>query len=294
MQQIIDHLESNAQNAIVISFQNMKMINPFMRVNKYEFTKNHIEKGWGTIAAFLKGLKKEGFGSGTQVCLKKPNGTTSKTIGEPITLQFSNDIQTIPQMAQTGQQQTVQQTVQQNTLAQNGYHGMQYPAMGSGMMGVHPTESKLEAITSKYDDLKERYQELKNDYQDIRSSERQLKEENNSLKLEVNTAEKHKELAILQANLNQKSFMDSDAMKSLAENLAPVLPQMISGQQAQIGMGNAHQNVSSNKKQFIDFIASTNVQDADVDFIYTLYKHTLKNKDFAASLQGLLTQFNII
>ena len=224
MQQIIDHLESNPQNAIVISFQNMKMMNPFMRVNRYEFTKNHIEKGWGTIAAFLKGLKNEGFGSGTEVCLKKPNGTTSKTVGEPITLQFSNDIQTIPQMTQTGQQQTVQQ----NTLAQNGYHGMPYAGMGSGMMGVQPTESKLEAITAKYDDLKERYQELKNDYQDIRSSERQLTEENNSLKLEVNTAEKHKELAILQANLSQKSFMDSDALKSLDGNLAPVVPQIIS------------------------------------------------------------------
>ncbi len=291
MQQIIDHLENNAQNAIVISFQNMKMINPFMRVNRYEFTKNHIEKGWGNVAAFLKGLKKEGFLSGSKVHLKKPNGNTSKIIGEPITLQFSNDIQTLPQMTQTGQQQTMQQTVQQNTIPQNGYQGMPYAGMGGGMMGVHPTESKLEAITAKYDDLKDRYDDLKDECKDLRSSERQLKEVNNSLTLEVNTAEKHMELAILQANLSQKSFMDSDAMKSLAENLVPVIPQIISGQQAQIGMGSAH--LSNDKKQFVDFIASSKIQDTDVNFIYKIYKNVVQNKDFAKSLQELFTQFNI-
>lgn len=286
MQQIIDHLDSNTQNAIVISFQNMKMINPFMRVNKYEFTKNHIVKGWNSISAFLKGLKNEGFKSGTQVYLKKPNGNTSKTIGEPITLQFSTDINTSQQMEQ-------QQTVQQNTIAQNGYQGTPYLGMGANVMGLHPAESKLEALTAKYDDLKERYDDLKDEYKDLRSLERQLKEVNNSLKLEVNTAEKHMELALLQANLNQKSFMDSDAMKSLAENLAPVIPHMISGQQPQIGMGNNTQNLSNDKKQFIDFIASTKVQDTDVNFIYKLYKNLVKNEDFATSLQGLLTQFNI-
>lgn len=282
MQQIINHLESNPNNAIVISYNNMKMVNPFMRVNKYEFTKQHIEKGWQSIKEFLKGLKNEGFKSGTQVQLKKPNGTTSKTIGEPITLQFSED-QNSSQMIQS----------QSNQIPPMPYQGMN--GINYGMGGVHPSESKLEALIAKHEDLQERYDDLKIIYKDMRSTERSLREENNSLRIKVDTAEQRKELAILQANLNQKSFMDSEAMKTIAENLVPVLPEIIGRGQnvGQLGMGSANNKLSELKQQFIGFISNEKVQDKDIDLIYKLYKNAVKNQDIAKELQALLIKFQL-
>ncbi len=286
LQQIIHHLAHHPNNSISIEFNGRKKMNPNVATGKYLFTKSIIESGWNTIELFLKGLQKEGFSSGTKVYLRVPNGTTSKIVGEPIILQFSTDI---PNDHHT--RQTMNQTTTNNTPSYPTGHS--YYGLNGGMMGVHPSESKLEAIGAKYEDLKERYDDLKSEYKDIKSTVRQLKEENNSLKLEVNTAEKHKELAIIQAQLSQKTFMDSAAMKSLAENLAPVLPQMISGQPAQIGMGATTANLSKDKKQFIDFIVSDKVADQDVNFVYKLYKNIVKNTAFAEGIQGLLTQFNI-
>ena len=282
MQQIINHLSNHPNNSISIEYEGRKKMNPYAATSRYLFTKSIIETGWTSVEAFLKGLKKEGFPSGTKVFLRTPNGTTSKIVGEPIVLQFSTY-----STEQNRSTMNIATTNHQNTTMQP-YYGMH-----GGMMGVHPAESKLDALQSKYDDLKERHDDLKIDYKDLKSVERRLKEENSALKIEVNTAEKHKELAILQAQLGQKTFMDSEAMKSLANNIAPVLPQLIGGGQAQIGMGSATANLSNEKRQFMDFIASDRVQESDVNFIYKLYKHILKDEAFSMEVQKLLTQFNI-
>lgn len=288
MQQIIHHLLQNPNNSISVEYNGRKKMNPYAQKNKYLFTKERIESSWQSVELFLKGLKNDGFPSGTKIYLRIPNGTTSKVIGEPITLQFSGDLKNNQMM----QEQTNQIQTAVNGQMQQPYPNQPYFGMGSGMMGVHPAESRLDAITAKYEDLKERYDDLKSQCKDLQSIERQLKEQNSSLKLEVNTAEKHKELAILQADLNRKSFMDSETMKTLAANLAPALPQIISGQPPQVGMG-THASLSSEKKQFIDFIASDKVSDIDVGTVYKIYKNIAKNKDFAIALQELFTQFNI-
>jgi hypothetical protein len=288
MQHIAHHLSQHPNNSISVEYMGTKKINPHVSKNKYLFTKEHIESGWQGILPFLRSLKNEGFPSGTKIVLRVSNGTTSKIIGEPITLQFSSE-QTNNQRME--QQQYPNQSVAENQLPSHRINTPYY-GMGNPMMGVHPAESKLEAITAKYEDLKERHEELKNSYKNIQSSERMLKEENNSLKLEVNTAEKHKELAILQADLNRKSFMDSEAMKTIAANLAPALPQIMGAQPPQVGMGTAP-NLSSEKKQFIEFIASERVSDTDVGVIYKIYKNMVKNKEFALAMQQLFTQFQI-
>jgi hypothetical protein len=284
MQQIIHHLLQHPNNSISIEFNGRKKVNPYVSKNKYLFTKESIERGWQSVEQFLKGLKNDGFPSGTKICLRIPNGTTSKIIGEPITLQFSGDLQN---------QHTMQSNVQTAHHPTGGYSSPPFQSYGMGtpVMGVHPAESRLDAMTAKYDDLKERYDDLKTQCKDLQSSERRLKEENSSLKIEVNTAEKLKELAIMQANLNQKSFMDSEAMKTIATNLAPALPQMISGNVPQVGMGTA--SLSNEKQQFIEFITSEAVSDADVNTVYKIYKNIVKNTDFAAALQELFTQHNI-
>ncbi|AXG68213.1 hypothetical protein KORDIASMS9_00405 [Kordia sp. SMS9] len=289
MQQIIHHLLQHPSNSISVEYNGRKKMNPYAIKNKYLFTQERIESGWHSVPQFLKGLKNDGFPSGTKIYLRIPNGSTSKVIGQPITLQFSGDIKNNEFMTQEAShnESAVLSSQMQPIQSSQPYYGM-----GNPMMGVHPAESRLEAITAKYEDLKERYDDLKSQCKDLQSTERQLKEENNSLKLEVNTAEKHKELAILQADLNRKSFMDSDAMKTIAANLAPALPQIISGQPAQIGMGTAS-NLSSEKKQFIDFITSDRVTDADVGNVYKIYKHMVKNQDFAAAVQQLIIQFQI-
>lgn len=287
LQQITNHLLQNPNNSISVEYNGRKKMNPYTQKNKYLFTRQRIQNGWQNVELFLKGLKNDGFPSGTKIYLRTSNGTTSKVIGEPITLQFSGDLKNNQMMQeQTNQIQTANPQMQQS------YPNQPYFGMGNSMMGVHPAESKLDAISAKYEDLKERYDDLKSQCKDLQSIERQLKEQNSSLKLEVNTAEKHKELAILQADLNRKSFMDSETMKTLAANLAPALPQIISGHPPQIGMG-MPANLSSEKKQFIDFIASDKVHDSDVGYIYKIYKNIVKNKDFAAGLQQLFAEFNI-
>jgi len=287
MQQIIHHLLQQPNNSISVEYNGRKKVNPFAVKNKYLFTKDSIDHGWQSVELFLKGLKNEGFPSGSKIYLRVPNGTTSKVIGDPIILQFSGDVKNNHAMQQTAKTSQVIPSQVQPSYPTSSYYGL-----GNGMMGVHPAESRLDAITSKYDDLKERYDELKTQCRDLQSVKRRLEEENNSLKLEVNTAEKHKELAILQADLNRKSFMDSEAMKTIAANLAPALPQIISGQPAQVGMGVAA-NVSNEKKQFIEFISSDRVADADVGYVYKIYKNIATNERFATAIQELFTQFQI-
>ncbi|MEM6697193.1 MAG: hypothetical protein AAF599_02265 [Bacteroidota bacterium] len=287
MQQIIHHLLQQPTNSISVEYNGRKKMNPFVQKNRYLFTKDSIEGGWQSVELFLKGLKNEGFPSGTKIYLRVPNGTTSKVIGEPIVLQFSEPVKNNHTM------QHVEQPSQAVALpAHNSYPNPSYYGLGHGMMGVHPAESRLEAITAKYEDLKERYDELKSQCKDLQSIERRLKEENSSLQLEVNTAEKHKELAILQADLNRKSFMDSETMKTIAANIAPALPQIISGQPTQIGMGTAA-NLSSEKKQFIEFISSDRINDTDVGHVYKLYKNIVKNEGFALAIEKVMTQFQI-
>ncbi|MEM6697990.1 MAG: hypothetical protein AAF599_06320 [Bacteroidota bacterium] len=287
MQQIIHHLLQQPTNSISVEYNGRKKMNPFVQKNRYLFTKDSIERGWQSVELFLKGLKNEGFPSGSKIHLRIPNGTTSKVIGEPIVLQFSGDVKNNHAMQHIeSTQQAIPATMQPS------YTSPSYYGLGNGMMGVHPAESKLEAINAKYEDLKERYDELKSQCKDLQSIERRLKEENSSLQLEVNTAEKHKELAILQENLSRKSFMDSEAMKTIATNLGTALPQIIGGQPTQIGMGTAA-NLSSEKKQFIEFISSDRISDSDVGHVYKLYKNIVKNEGFALAIEKVMTQFQI-
>ncbi|MFC4219025.1 hypothetical protein [Flagellimonas marina] len=116
--------------------------------------------------------------------------------------------------------------------------------------------------------------------------------DNRDLQGKVNNATREKELAIKETQLATKSWMDSDNLKALIENMGPVVQTILSKGQAgaanqQLGMGSAT-GISEAKQRLIEYVCAEEVDDAKVVILENALAAMYHRPDFANKLYEII------
>ena len=293
MQEIEEHLQASSRNSISITGANgVRKQKGGVSKDKYLFTQNDILKEANSIENFIKSLSSHGFGEGTIIQCKAPNGSTTLNIGDPIVLKFSK-----PQEPKQIHMQEANANTQPNGYSYKSHSASHYPnnfGMGSASGYVHPAVSQLEIYKGKLELSQQELTRIKEEYFKQEREIVDLKSENSKLQIENKTIQQKSDLELQQRLLEQKGFMDSEAGKELMKGIAPALVGKMVPTGAPTAMGNPNLNLSPTKQQFVEFVKSPKISDADIEHIYLIIKGMRVNNDFNNDLVDLMAQHGII
>lgn len=156
---------------------------------------------------------------------------------------------------------------------------------GGQLMGIMLKAERLEDSRKEYADLKEEFKDLKQDY-------RNLDNENRELKTKLSTSEAQKELAVMLAKNETKSFLDSPAFGSLMENAPAILQAFAASKGGAVSQavmpGLAGPSFTDTQAQFVQHVVEKSTDD-QLNFLITVHHYYMSNPDFAAALNALIT-----
>lgn len=242
---------------------------------KYSFSMSDIISIYGTVENFIQSIPDNGFTGEVSIVLKSIHGTgaTARSNNrEILTVNFTKKEKTTMQQPTEQPMQNVQQ------LAENPV-GMQpmpvvqpAPYVGMGFAQVPQMElTRYEVIKVRFEDLKKENAKLEDEVKDLKSEVRNLKEENFSLRLKIDTSEEKHTLKLERELLNKKGFWESETGSNIVNGLAGVLPTIIDKFSSSNAVGGAlaAPNLSEMKRNFINFIASPEISDQQIEACFS-------------------------
>lgn len=229
--------------------------------------------------------------------MRTKNGTSSKKEHTCKVEIKPNNYMPVP--VQTNNSQAALPMV--NYEAPNYQHHLGYPAQGPIGLGVADlVDMKVKAYElvkreELYNELKEEHKNLKSKYEkrkeDFERKYDVIVGENRDLLSKLSVAESQKELAVMLAKADNKSFVDSAAFASLMER-APELIGNIAAMKAggtPVTAGAlGRPDLSPIKQQLVEFV-SDHLSDDQVNFVGSVC-HYIENESFVNQLKILIQQ----
>ncbi|KGO89549.1 hypothetical protein [Flavobacterium suncheonense] len=190
----------------------------------------------------------------------------------------------------------VEQTVSQN--AQPVQHNPQVmPAVpGMGMpFGLSAADAfAMMRKADKLDDVISDKEELKEIVKGLRAENRTLEIDKRELQTKLSIAEAQKDMAVLAAKMENKSFFDSQAFQNLMEKAPDMVGMVMEARKGSVpqvaasGLGAA--NISETKKTFVEYIIE-NCSDDQVNYLGSIIAY-MSNPNFVNKLNALISNPN--
>lgn len=185
-----------------------------------------------------------------------------------------------------------QQPAPVQQIPQQQFFGMGSP--GVPQFGLGAAEFlDLKSNSRELERVKEINSDLKQENQLLKLEVKNLEIEKTDLTAKLSVAEQKKEMAVMMAQLDKKSFLDSPAFQAIIEQA----PQILAGIAQAKGGGamlptglsgtSEYQGVSETKKQFMDYMAGDNVTDQQVNHLASLLVY-MSNSDFVNDLNLII------
>lgn len=146
----------------------------------------------------------------------------------------------------------------------------------------------------KLDDVISDKEELKETVKELRAENRTLEIDKRELQTKLSIAEAQKDMAVLAAKLENKSFFDSPAFQTLMEKAPDMVGMVLEAkgasvpQEAAFGLGAA--NVSEAKKSLVEYIIE-NCSDDQVNYLGSIIAY-MTNPNFVNKLNALIANPN--
>lgn len=170
------------------------------------------------------------------------------------------------------------------------YHEPNFGFNGHGL-GLNGGQLMAAMVDSqRLGDLKQDYADLKEDYKDLKKDFRKLEIKNTELETKVSTAETQKDLAVMLAKSENKSFFESAGFEKLMENAGPIVETLMAakagGAPQSVVAGLSAGNTSEVKQSFFQMVGEY-CSDAQVNYLGSIV-HYLNNPEFVTNLEALI------
>lgn len=167
------------------------------------------------------------------------------------------------------------------------------PNLGNNVFGLgFPEIMNMQLKSSQLEDKKEQLIEMKAEYGELKHAYKLLEIDHRKALSDLAIASSQKEMAVMLAKTETKSFLDSPAFTNLIEN-APAMLQGIAAMKngsvpaGTVGLGRP--SVSETHDQFIEYI-SDNLNESQVDFLGSICGH-MSNESFKTEINALLQRY---
>ncbi|WP_299124205.1 hypothetical protein [uncultured Tenacibaculum sp.] len=229
----------------------------------------------------------------------KPNGSTNRKVDYVIRINNSTQNKMPEEVVHETahgvieSQPTIAPPVSSSNHYTHNHNSMNTPGGMNAPMGMSmPEVVRLNVVEAKYESLKERYDDLKENYNNQRKKIDDLDSENRKLKGVIEIADKVKEVALKEEQLNKKPLIDPDVLKSAIGMLGQYLPNNPS---ASVGMAapDITEGLSENKKAFVHLIKSDNISDEFSNQLSYLTVAMIQVAPFKKEVEELIKKHNI-
>lgn len=269
IQKIKNHLNDNAKHFIQVS-----NVITEEAIDKTLYL-SEIKSKYGDIDGYFKHLLSQGFEK-LQIMLRKKQGNTSYPIGLALPLSLS------PEKPKTDQ----------STPGLANANPQNYNTMHTGVEDL----SKEILYKSRIQDLEERILEYKTqlhekdtNYKAIQRKLDEAYDEIRVLKVAQSTAEKEKELALREAEVNRKSFFETEFAKTTGQGLIG----LVSGvppQAQQPGLNGSQ--LSKIKQNLIHWVSGDDITDEGCEILYQVATQMhLHHAEFTPKLKALIEEY---
>jgi hypothetical protein len=219
--------------------------------------------------------------------MRTKQGTTSKK-ENVCKIEVSPDNYAEPETVmplQAAVQQQAQVMAQQPFLAA--------PNLGNNIFGLSmPEIMGMQRKSDLLEDKKEQLSELKVEYKQLKQNYDLLEIDHRKAISDLAVAESKKEMAVMLAKLENKSFADSPVFQSLIDNAPAMLQGIAAMKQGAVpaaGMGLSSPGVSDTHTQFIEFM-NDNLNENQVNFLGSICSH-MNNETFKTQIHALVQQY---
>lgn len=220
---IEQHLRSSTSNSIQVVNGGTKLAKTNTTHRRFSWGIDDVIEDSGSVGAFIESLKTRGFGTGSQLELKKKNGSSDK-LESSIDLKFTSDEQQKPTISNNNQQ-VMQQPQQQSMPMAMAAPNMGYQMQQNGNILVTQSEWLSTKIKEeRYNEVADQLRTTKGDLEDVKSELRTVKEAKSSLERKLETIADRHLLEIERIQADKKTIMDTETGKEIVK----ALPQLAS------------------------------------------------------------------
>jgi hypothetical protein len=156
-----------------------------------------------------------------------------------------------------------------------------------------PEIMNMQRKADQLEEKKEQLLEAKEDFKNLKQKHDLLEVDHRGVLTKLSIAESQKEMAVMLAKAENKSFADSPAFSTLMEQ-APAILAAIAAKSAGSNGGTSgmlgNPDLSASKKEFIEHVIE-NVNDNQVNFLGSVC-HYIDNESFINKLKVLIQQQN--
>ncbi len=252
-----NHLAADENHTVKITPSGGKPIKrEDAKKRKYQFTLEYIEQKYNSLENFLSLLRQKGFTKDIVFTLQKMYGEKESTTYHKVK-EFKANLEEETMNNTHTPTQTHQQPVPTNTNP--------FPSfLGAPQM----MQKYVDAARSE--DYKKQLDKMEEQLKDAKSENRILREKNSSLEIKLNTAEERKEMAVERTKMEQKSFIESDAVTALAGAIPDIISKLPLGRQNPNAGALASPNVSPIKQQLFNIVNNNGISDEQIGLIIAL------------------------
>ncbi|WP_163398157.1 hypothetical protein [Flavobacterium fluviatile] len=167
------------------------------------------------------------------------------------------------------------------------------PSLGNNIFGLgFPEIMSMQQKANQLEDKKEQLSELKEEYKELKHNFNLLEVSHREALSKLAVAESQKEMAVMIAKNENKSFTDSPAFAMMMEKAPEVLAGIVAMKtgavpQAPIGLGAP--GVSETHDQFIEFI-NDNLNENQINFLGKICVQ-MSNQEFQKELTTLIQKY---
>lgn len=193
------------------------------------------------------------------------------------------------------QSQPIHQPMQNNYPPPPQAFGLGTVGMGiPDLIGLHTDrhrlEDKKEEIEKLKKELDEKKREMRAEIDDLRGDKKKLEIDNRELQSKLSISEQQKEMAVMMAKLDTKSFLDSDTFKALIEKAPELLGHVVAMKSGGGGAATALGMPAGSPmlQQFIGLISDYN--DDQLQFLAAITMH-IDNQNVTNEISTILQKY---